>query len=444
MSDKKTVGFIALGCAKNQVNTEIMIASVKNAGYTITGEPEMSDVTVINTCGFIEDAKKEALDTIFEVAQLKAEGKLSKIIVCGCLSERYQEDIAEELYEVDGFLGVGSFDRIVEAIERVLNGERVTMFDDLKNIQIDGERMLITPYYSAYLKIADGCSNRCAYCAIPLIRGNYKSRTMENIIAEAKTLAEGGTKELIVIAQDTTNYGIDIYGERKLASLLKELCKIDGIEWIRIMYMYPDKITDELIEVIKTEKKIVKYIEMPIQHASGNVLSAMNRPGNDKSLLETVKKLKSEIDSVVLRTTIMVGFPGEEDEDFEILCNFIKEAQFDKLGVFQFSPEQDTPAFDMAGQIPEEIKASRAETVELIQSTIVEKKQTELIGKTFDVICEGYDRYGECYFGRSFMEAPDIDGKIFFTSLSPVKAGEFVKVKLTETMDFELIGEMVE
>ena len=444
MSDKKTVGFIALGCAKNQVNTEIMIAAVKNAGYTITGEPEMSDVTVINTCGFIEDAKREALDTIFEVARLKKEGKLSKIIVCGCLSERYQDDIADELYEVDGFLGVGSFDRIVEAIERVLDGERVTMFDSLENIQLDGERMLITPYYSAYLKIADGCSNRCAYCAIPLIRGNYKSRTMENIIAEAKSLAKGGTKELIVIAQDTTNYGIDIYGERRLPELLKELCKIDGIEWIRVMYMYPDKITDELVEVIKTEKKIVKYIEMPIQHASGNVLASMNRPGDDKSLLETVKKLKGEIDGAVLRTTIMVGFPGETDEDFEILCGYIKEAQFDKLGVFKFSPEQDTPAFDMANQVPEEIKDSRAETVELIQSTIVEKKQAELIGKTFDVICEGYDRYGECYFGRSFMEAPDIDGKIFFTSSKPVKAGELVKVTLTETMDFELIGEVTE
>jgi len=444
LSDKKTVGFIALGCAKNQVNTEIMIASVKNAGYTITGEPEMSDVTVINTCGFIEDAKREALDTIFEVAQLKKEGKLSKIIVCGCLAQRYPDDIEKELYEVDGFVGVGSFDRIVEAIERVLAGERVVMFDDLKNIQLDGERMLITPYYSAYLKIADGCSNRCAYCAIPLIRGDYKSRTIENIIDEAKALAKGGTKELIVIAQDTTNYGIDIYGERKLPQLLKELCKIDGIEWIRIMYMYPDKITDELVDVIKTEKKIVKYIEMPIQHASGNVLAAMNRPGNDKSLLETVKKLKREIDGAVLRTTIMVGFPGESDEDFEILCDFIKKAEFDKLGVFKFSPEQDTPAFDMTNQIAEEIKDSRAETVELIQSTIVERKQAELIGRTFEVICEGYDRYGECYFGRSFMEAPDIDGKIFFTSDTPVKAGEFVKVKLTETMDFELIGEVTQ
>ena len=443
MSDKKTVGFIALGCAKNQVNTEIMIAAVKNAGYTITGEPEMSDVTVINTCGFIEDAKKEALDTIFEVAQLKKEGKLSKIIVCGCLSERYKEDIANELYEVDGFLGVGSFDRIVEAIEKVLADERVEMFDSLDNIQLDGERMLITPYYSAYLKIADGCSNRCAYCAIPLIRGNYKSRTIENIIAEAKTLADNGAKELIVIAQDTTNYGIDIYGQRKLPELLKELCKVDGIEWIRVMYMYPDKITDELIEVIKTEQKIVKYIEMPIQHAAKNVLSAMNRPGDDKSLLETVRKIKTEIPDAIIRTTIMVGFPGESDGDFETLCNFIKNAQFDKLGVFKFSPEQDTPAYDMQNQIAEEIKDSRAETVELIQSEIVDKKQSGLVGRTFKVLCEGFDRYGECYFGRSFMEAPDIDGKIFFTSDAPVNHGEFVNVKLTETMDFELIGEAV-
>ena len=285
MSDKTAVSFISLGCAKNQINTEIMIAAVKNAGYDITGEPEKSKVCVINTCGFIEDAKKEALETFFEAAALKREKKIEKIIVCGCLAQRYEREIADELYEADGFVGVGSFQRIAEAVEKVLSGQRVMFFDDISNLQLEGERFVISPPFSTYLKIADGCSNRCSYCAIPLIRGPFRSRPMENILSEAKALAQSGTKELIVIAQDTSNYGIDIYGRRALPELLNELCKIDGIEWIRIMYLYPDKITDELIDVIKTQAKIVKYIEMPIQHASKNVLSAMNRPGDSDSLL---------------------------------------------------------------------------------------------------------------------------------------------------------------
>ena len=443
MIDKKTVAFVALGCAKNQINTELMINAVAKAGYTVTGEIELSDVTVINTCGFIDDAKKEALDVIFEAVNLKKEDKIQKIIVCGCLSQRYSDNIAEELYEVDGFLGVGSFSRIVEAVEKVLAGEKVSYFDDLSNIQLEGERTLITPYYSAYLKISDGCNNRCSYCAIPLIRGGNRSRPMENIIAEANRLADNGARELIVIAQDTTNYGIDLYGQRRLPELLRELCKIEKLEWLRIMYLYPDKITDELVEVIKTEDKILKYIEMPVQHASGSVLSRMNRPGDKQSLIATVKKLRDNIDGVILRTTVMVGFPGETEKEFSELCDFVKEARFDKLGVFTFSPEVDTPAYDMEDQIEEDVKASRAENIELIQSAIVEKKLEELIGREFTVLCEGYDRYGECYFGRSYMEAPDIDGKIFFTSDEAVQAGQTVTVRLTECMDFELIGERI-
>lgn len=438
-----TVGFIALGCAKNQVNTEIMIRSVQNAGYKITGDPEKSDVTVINTCGFIEDAKKEALDTIFEVAALKAEGKLKKIIVCGCLSERYKDNIAEEIFEVDGFLGVGSFDRIVEAVEAVLDGKKVEFFDSLDNIQLEGERCVITPPSFAYLKIADGCSNCCAYCAIPSIRGKFRSRKMENIIEEAKTLVKNGAKELIVIAQDTSNYGIDIYGERKLPELLKKLCGIDGLCWLRIMYLYPDKITDELVEVIATEDKIVKYIEMPVQHASGSVLKRMNRPGDFDSLVATVKKLRDRIPDVVLRTTVMVGFPDESEEEFESLCKFVKTAKFDRLGVFTFSKEEGTPAFDM-NDIAEDLKLARQENIELIQSEIVYDKQQKIIGKTFTVLVEGFDRLAECWFGRTYAEAPDIDGKIFFTATEPVAEGEFVKVRITEAMDFELIGETVE
>ena len=443
MTDKLTVGFISLGCAKNQINTEHMIAAVKNAGYNVTGEPEKSDVTVINTCGFIEDAKKEALDTIFEVAALKKENKLQKIIVCGCLSERYSDNIADELYEVDGFVGVGSFQNIVEVIDRVMSGERVCDFGDLENIQLEGERYVISPEFSVYLKIADGCSNCCSYCAIPSIRGRFHSRPMENIIEEAKHLAKNGAKELIVIAQDTSNYGIDIYGKRRLAELLRELCKVEGIEWVRIMYLYPDKITDELIEVIKTEDKIVKYIEMPVQHAAGSMLARMNRPGDKASLLELVHKLRREIPNVILRTTLMVGFPGETDSEFEQLCEFVKEAEFDKLGVFTFSEEEGTPAFDMQDKIEEDIKDRRAETIELLQSEIVLKKQDELLNKTVEVIVEGFDRIAECWFGRSYMEAPDIDGKIFFTSNDAIDAGDIISVKITECMDFELIGEKV-
>lgn len=441
MNDKKTIGFISLGCAKNQVNTEQMISSVISAGYEITGEPEKSDVTVINTCGFIEDAKAEALEVIFETVALKKEKKLDKIIVCGCLAQRYPDSIADELYEVDGFVGVGSFSRIVEAIERVLNGERVEMFDDLSNIQLEGNRFLINPPFSAYLKIADGCSNRCSYCAIPNIRGDFRSRGMQNIIDEGKKLSENGAKELVVIAQDTTNYGIDLYGERKLPELLRRLCRECSADWIRVMYLYPDRITDELIDVIATEKKIVKYIEMPIQHASGPVLKSMNRPGDYNSLLKTVKTLRERIPNVVLRTTVMVGFPGETDSDFETLCDFIKNARFDRLGVFKFSAEEGTPAFDYENAVAEQIKDSRAEAIELIQSDIALRYLENQVGKKVTVLCEGFDRYAECYFGRTYAEAPDIDGKIFFTSSEPVKEGEFVDVKITECMDFELIGE---
>ena len=443
MNDKTAVSFISLGCAKNQINTEIMIAAVKNAGFDITGEPEKSKVCVINTCGFIEDAKKEALEIFFEVAALKKEKKIDKIIVCGCLAQRYEQEIADELFEADGFVGVGSFQRIVEAVEKVLSDERVMFFDDLSNIQLEGERFVISPPFSTYLKIADGCSNRCSYCAIPLIRGPFHSRPMENILAEAKTLAQNGTKELIVIAQDTSNYGKDIYGKRVLPQLLNELCGIDGIEWIRIMYLYPDKITDELIDVIKSQDKIVKYIEMPIQHASKDVLSAMNRPGDSELLLSLVQKLRREIPGVILRTTVMVGFPGETDADFEKLCVFLKSARFDRLGVFAFSSETGTPAADMEHEVPDDVKKERAEAVELLQSQIVFEKSEALVGRTLEVICEGFDRFAECYFGRSYMEAPDIDGKIFFSSENIICSGDIVRVCITECMDFELIGEIV-
>jgi ribosomal protein S12 methylthiotransferase len=434
------VGFIGLGCEKNTVNTEKMIAACLAKGYNIVSDLDQTQVAVINTCGFIESAKQEALETIFEVAQLKAEGKVQKIIAAGCLVQRYQKEIAAEIPEVDGFLGVGSFQRVAEAVERVLAGERVEWYDSNENLQLEGERVLTSPPETAYLKIADGCNNRCSYCCIPAIRGPYRSRTMENIIAEAQKLVQGGCKELILIAQDTTNYGIDLYKERKLPQLIKELLKIEGLCWLRLLYLYPDKITEELVELFATEEKLLPYIEMPIQHAVGSVLKRMNRPGDAQSLLKTIETLRERIPNVVLRTTLIVGFPGETEQEFEELCHFVRAAKFDKLGVFCYSREEDTPAYDMPDQIPDEVKERRRDVIETIQADVVEQKQQQLIGKTLTVLAEGFDRFGECWYGRSYMEAPDIDGKIFFTGSGSIAAGDFVTVTIEDTMDFDLIG----
>ena len=433
-----------MGCEKNTVNTEKMIATTLGAGYNLVTDLDKTQVAVINTCGFIESAKQEAIETIFEVVQLKNEGKIERIIVAGCLVQRYQAEIAEEIPEVDGFLGVGSFQRIGEAIDAVLRGERILWCDPTENLQLEGERVLTTPPETAYLKIADGCNNRCAYCCIPAIRGKYQSRTMENVLHEARSLAAQGCKELILIAQDTTNYGVDLYGEKKLPALLREIVKIEGLEWVRLLYLYPDKITEELVEIMATEPKLLPYIEMPIQHGVGSVLKRMNRPGDTKSLLRTLKTLRDKIQSVVLRTTLIVGFPGETEEEFEALCRFVREAKFDKLGVFCYSREEGTPAYEMEDQIPDEVKERRRDVIETIQADVVEEKQQALLGKTLQVLVEGFDRFAECWYGRSYMEAPDIDGKIFFTGGSSLKAGQFVKVTIEETMDFDLIGRITE
>ncbi|MBQ8893727.1 MAG: 30S ribosomal protein S12 methylthiotransferase RimO [Clostridia bacterium] len=438
------VGFIGLGCEKNTVNTEKMIALARAKGYNLVTDLDQTDVAVINTCGFIESAKQEAIETIFEVAQLKAEGRVKKILVTGCLVQRYREEIAAEIPEVDGFLGVGSFQKIVEAIEQVLAGNRVEWYGDTEELQLEGERVLTTPRETAYLKIADGCNNCCTYCCIPAIRGRYRSRTVENIVEEAKGLIAGGCKELILIAQDTTNYGIDLYGERRLPALIREILKIEGLEWLRLLYLYPDKITEELVALFAAEEKLIPYIEMPIQHAVGSVLKRMNRPGNAESLLNTVNTLRSKIPGVVLRTTLIVGFPGETEEEFEELCNFVRAAEFEKLGVFCYSREEGTPAYEMPDQIPEEVKERRRDVIETIQADVVEKKQQALVGKTLSVLVEGFDRFGECWYGRSYMEAPDIDGKIFFTGGSSVLPGTFVKVTVEDTMDFDLIGRIEE
>ena len=321
------IGFIGLGCEKNTVNTEKMIAAVVAAGHTLVTDLEDTDLVIINTCGFIESAKQEALETIFEVAQLKAEGKVGKIMVTGCLSERYQAEIADELPEVDGFLGVGSFQRVAEAAQQVLSGQRIAWFDPQDQLQLEGDRVLTSPRHTAYIKIADGCNNRCAYCCIPAIRGPFRSRPMENIVAEAKKLLADGAKELILIAQDTTNYGIDLYGERRLPQLIRELVKLEGLVWLRLLYLYPDKITDQLVELFATEEKLIPYIEMPIQHGVGSVLKRMNRPGDRQQLLDLLARLRSRIPNVTLRTTLIVGFPGETEEEFDQLCTFVREAQ---------------------------------------------------------------------------------------------------------------------
>jgi ribosomal protein S12 methylthiotransferase len=341
-------------------------------------------------------------------------------------------------------LGVGSFQRIADAGEAVMNGERIEWYDSNENLQLEGERVLTSPPHTAYLKIADGCNNRCTYCCIPAIRGSFKSRPMEKIIEEAKVLLADGAKELILIAQDTTNYGIDLYGERKLPALVRELAKLEGLRWLRLLYLYPDKITDELIDLFATEEKLLPYIEMPIQHAVGSVLKRMNRPGDRQSLLELLKKLRAKVPNVVLRTTLIVGFPGETEEEFEALCTFVREAQFDKLGVFCYSREEGTPAYDMPDQIEDEVKERRQEVLETIQADVVEQKQQALIGKELTVLVEGFDRFGECWYGRSYMEAPDIDGKIFFTAEGSVQAGKFVTVAIEDTMDFDLIGGMID
>ncbi len=434
------IGFIGLGCEKNTVNTEKMMAAIRAAGHTLVSDLENIDLAIINTCGFIESAKQEALETIFEVAQLKEEGKVDKILVTGCLAERYQKEIAAELPEVDGFLGVGSFQRVAEAADALLRGEKVAYFDPKEQLQLEGERIVTSPVHTAYIKIADGCNNRCAYCCIPDIRGPFRSRPIENIIAEAEKLVAEGAKELILIAQDTTNYGIDLYGERRLPDLIRAIAKIDGLCWLRLLYLYPDKISDELIDLFATEEKLLPYIEMPIQHGVGSVLKRMNRPGDEEQLLALLEKLRAKVPDVTLRTTLIVGFPGETDEEFDALCRFVRKAKFDKLGVFCYSREEDTPAYDFPDQIEEEVKEKRREILDTVQTDVVEEKQAALLGKTLTVLVEGYDRFGECWFGRSVREAPDIDGKIFFTGGNDITIGDFLQVEIEEAMDYDLIG----
>lgn len=437
------VSMVSLGCSKNQIDGECLLATLQNGGYELRGDVSESDVVLVNTCGFINAAKEEAIENILELAALKKEGTIKAIIVTGCLAERYRDDILAELPEVDAVVGIGANSQICEVIKNVLNGKRESRYDDKEKLEIDGERVLTTLPYYAYLKIAEGCDNCCSYCAIPQIRGGFRSRTIESIVDEARWLAQNDVKELILVAQDTTRYGQDIYGEYSLAKLLRELCKIEEFNWIRVLYCYPDKITDELLEVMANEEKIVKYLDIPIQHCNGEVLSQMNRRQDKKELAELFKKIRAMVKGITLRTTLIVGFPGETQEQYNELCDFVQTVKFDRLGCFAYSAEEGTPAAEMENQVDDDVKQKREEILMTQQAIIMARLNNKKIGKVYDVLVEGYDKFGECYFGRTAADAPEIDGKVFFTSQNQHVMGDFVKVKMNEVMDYDLLGEEV-
>ena len=437
------IGMISLGCPKNQVDAEHMLALMDAEGWEIVDYVDGCDAVIVNTCGFIDDAKKEAIENILDMVELKKEGVISKIIVTGCLAQRYKDEIVKEIPEVDAVIGIGANGDIIKTVEEVMSGvDTIENYPPQCDLPLEGQRILTTPHYWAYLKIGEGCSNRCTYCTIPSIRGNMRSRSMENVIDEAKQLAESGVKELILIAQDTTSYGLDLYGELKLPELLNELCKIDSIEWIRLLYCYPDRITDELIETMKNQEKVVNYIDLPLQHADDKILKAMNRRGDQALIRNVISKLRTEIPDVVIRTTFIVGFPGEGEEEFETLADFVNEIEFDRLGVFTFSPQEGTPAFDMEDQVDEDIKTRRGEVIMQDQYSIMEEKNNEKIGKTYRVVVEDYDGYSDSYTGRTYMDAPEIDGLVKFTSHKDLDIGDFVDVEIFDVEDYDLIGEV--
>ena len=444
--EKKSVkvGMVSLGCPKNQVDAEILLAMIQDAGYELTNEAGLADVVIVNTCGFIESAKQESIENILEFCQLKQEGQIKCVVVTGCLAERYRDEVAKEIPEADVILGLGSNKEIVSAIKRALSGERFTCYGEKNKLPMEGRRVLTTLPYHAYLKIAEGCDNCCSYCAIPMIRGRFRSRKMEDIIDEAKDLAARGVKELVVVAQDTTRYGEDLYEKQLLPKLLEEFCKIDGFVWIRTLYCYPERITDELLDVIAREDKLAKYLDIPLQHCSKDVLKAMNRTGNRESLTALMQKIRQRIPGITLRTTLIAGFPGETEENFEELMEFVKEIRFERLGCFAYSAEEGTRAAAMKDQIPEEIKQQRADHIMEQQMFINEQNNQAEIGKTKRAVVEGYDKYGSVYFGRTEGDAPDIDGKIFFSSAKPLKMGEFIDVLVEDVLDYDLIGRVVD
>ena len=439
MSD---ICLISLGCPKNLVDSETMLGALAQAGFSIVSEPEQAQAVIINTCGFSESAKKEAIDQILAAVALKEAGTIRAIIVTGCLSQRYQDEIAAAFPEVDAFLGTTSECHIVDVLKAVWNGKNCCVFDGENDPPYFGPRLQSTPPYTAYLKIAEGCNNRCTYCAIPLIRGPLRSIEQEPLLEQARSLVENGVKELIVVAQDTTAYGVD-RGHRELPELLEKLSAIDGLKWIRMLYCYPDKIDDALLQTMKNHDNILPYLDIPIQHADGGVLRAMHRPGDYDSLMALIENIRTVLPDAVLRTTLIVGFPGETQEQFETLCRFVKTARFDKLGVFAYSPEEGTPAAEMEDQIDEEEKARRLDIIMQLQAAISAENLEKKIGTVLDVLVEEYDEESECYVGRSYGDAPDIDGKVFFHA-HHAEEGDILPIRITAALDYDVIGEIEE
>lgn len=438
------VGFVSLGCPKNLLNTEVMLAKLVDHGMELVAEDIEADVIVINTCAFIESAKNEAIENILDIAWLKKNRSLKGIVVTGCLPQRYREEIFKEMPEVNCILGTGSLDDICEAVEVAYKGGTFSSFGDIDKVALGGERVVTTPEYFAYVQIAEGCDNFCSYCVIPSIRGRFRSRNMTEIVDEVKDLASIGVREVCLVAQDTTRYGEDIYGTYALDSLIEEISKIDEIKWIRVLYCYPDRITDGLIEEFKTNDKLLKYIDMPIQHINDDILSAMNRRDTSAGIKSIIDKLRREIPGIVIRTTVIVGFPGETEKQYKELRDFIKETKFERLGVFEYSREEGTPAYDMPNQVPESVKKKRMEAIMSDQNRIHNDFNAQFVGSELEVLCEGYDEVSESFYGRSYADAPDIDGKIYFSSPKRIREGEFVKVAVTEVIDYDLVGKLAE
>ncbi len=438
------IGLISLGCAKNLVDSEHMLARLRDNGYEITDDITEAEVGIVNTCGFIEAAKTEAIETILDMARYKQEGNMRGLVVTGCLAQRYRQEIQDDLPEVDAICGTGSYDNIVDAVRDVLAGKKAVYMNDMASAALEGSRDRLTPSYTAFLKIAEGCSNRCAYCIIPKLRGPYRSRVLEDVLEEARALSDGGVKELIVIAQDITKYGMDLpEHQRLLPELLRQLCKLD-FTWIRLHYLYPDQITDELVDVIANEPKIVKYLDIPLQHVSERILRAMHRPGNQQELTDLVHMLRTRIPGLVLRTSLIVGLPGETDEEFAELCAFLQEARIERAGVFEFSPEEGTEAAEMPDQIDEDTKMRRRLIVEELQSGVIDDYNLSHMHEVMDVLCEGFDADAGLYFGRTYADSVDVDSKVYFASETPVQPGDFVSVRIDNSLGADLEGVRVE
>ena len=438
------VGMVSLGCSKNQVDGEIMLSLIQRDGYELFGDAEQCDVVIINTCAFIEDAKRESIENILEFCELKRQGVIKSVVVTGCLAERYQQELVTEIPEADVILGIGRNTDIVNAIDQALQGERVVEFAPKDELVMDAERVLTNAPYYAYIKLADGCDNRCTYCAIPNIRGRFRSRKMENILEEVRRFAAQGVTEMNLVAQDTTRYGEDIYGKLMLPELIREVCKVDGVHWVRILYCYPQRVTDELLEVMASEPKVVKYMDVPVQHASGRILKAMNRRDDYGYLKNLMQKIREKIPGVVLRTTFITGFPGETEEDFAEVTRLVKEVKFERVGCFTYSPEDGTPAYSMPEQIDEETKRRRADIVMSEQLAIAEEFARSWIGRELEVVVEGLNEETGIYYGRSYMDAPDIDTRVYFDSPYEHETGEYVMVTVTGSQGYDLVAEEVE